>query len=154
MARRRTQRRGHRVLHRARHQPQNLLPNPETSPHRRASGGVGTALPTPENLTQRHDRGAERSGCRGEGLPGRHRRPGLPQRLLSDNGEALNPIRRGMTSELVAYANSLGVATITGKPFKPTTQGKKERFHSTLFKWLKKQPFTGRAAILVINHPW
>lgn len=66
---------------------------------------------------------------------------GLPQRLLSDNGEALNPIRRGVTSELVAYANSLGVATITGKPFKPTTQGKNERFHSTLFKWLKKQPF-------------
>jgi len=66
---------------------------------------------------------------------------GLPQRLLSDNGEALNPIRRGMTSELVAFANSLGVATITGKPYKPTTQGKNERFHSTLFKWLQKQPF-------------
>lgn len=66
---------------------------------------------------------------------------GLPQRLLTDNGEALNPIRRGMTSELVAYANSIGVATITGKPYKPTTQGKNERFHSTLFKWLKKQPF-------------
>lgn len=66
---------------------------------------------------------------------------GVPQRLLSDNGDALNPIRRGMTSELVAYANSLGVATITGKPFKPTTQGKNERFHSTLFTWLKKQPF-------------
>ncbi|WP_431710484.1 DDE-type integrase/transposase/recombinase [Glutamicibacter uratoxydans] len=66
---------------------------------------------------------------------------GVPQRLLSDNGEALNPIRRGMTSELVAYANAIGVATITGKPYKPTTQGKNERFHSTLFKWLKKQPF-------------
>ena len=66
---------------------------------------------------------------------------GKPQRLLSDNGEALNPIRRGMTSELVAYANAIGVATITGKPYKPTTQGKNERFHSTLFKWLKKQPF-------------
>lgn len=49
---------------------------------------------------------------------------GLPQRLLSDNGDALNPIRRGVTSELVAYANSLGIATITGKPYKPTTQGK------------------------------
>ena len=66
---------------------------------------------------------------------------GLPQRLLSDNGDALNPIRRGVISELVAYANSLGVATMTGKPYKPTTQGKNERFHSTLFKWLKKQPF-------------
>lgn len=66
---------------------------------------------------------------------------GTPQRLLTDNGDALNPIRRGMISELVAYANSLGVATITGKPYKPTTQGKNERFHSTLFRWLKKQPF-------------
>lgn len=66
---------------------------------------------------------------------------GIPQRLLTDNGDALNPIRRGMTSELVAYANAIGVATITGKPYKPTTQGKNERFHSTLFKWLKKQPF-------------
>lgn len=68
-------------------------------------------------------------------------RHGVPQRLLSDNGEALNPIRRGVISELVAYANGLSVATITGKPYKPTTQGKNERFHSTLFKWLKKQPF-------------
>lgn len=66
---------------------------------------------------------------------------GLPQRLLTDNGDALNPIRRGVISELVAYANSLGVATITGKPGKPTTQGKNERFHSTLFRWLKKQPY-------------
>lgn len=73
---------------------------------------------------------------------------GLPQRLLSDNGDALNPIRRGVTSELVAYANSLGVATITGKPFKPTTQGKNERFHSTLFTWLKKQPFAKNLAEL------
>ncbi|RBM02620.1 hypothetical protein C1H84_04060 [Glutamicibacter soli] len=62
-------------------------------------------------------------------------------RLNSDNGDALIPIRRGITSELVAYANSLGVATITGKPYRPTTQGKNERFHSTLFKWLKKRPF-------------
>ena len=73
---------------------------------------------------------------------------GLPQRLLSDNGDAMNPIRRGVTSELVAYANSLGVATITGKPYKPTTQGKNERFHSTLFKWLKKQPFAKNLAEL------
>ncbi|MGP5599615.1 IS481-like element ISAar28 family transposase [Glutamicibacter arilaitensis] len=66
---------------------------------------------------------------------------GVPQRLLTDNGDALNPIRRGVLSELVAYANGLGIATITGKPHKPTTQGKNERLHSTLFKWLKKQPF-------------
>lgn len=66
---------------------------------------------------------------------------GVPQRLLTDNGDAMNPIRRGVISELVADANELGIATITGKPYKPTTQGKNERFYSTLFKWLKKRPF-------------
>lgn len=29
---------------------------------------------------------------------------------------------------------------ITGKPYKPTTQGKNERFHQTLFHYLDKQP--------------
>lgn len=35
---------------------------------------------------------------------------------------------------------SLGVEPITGKPYKPTTQGKNERFHQTLFRFLDKQP--------------
>ena len=65
---------------------------------------------------------------------------GVPQRLLSDNGVALNPSRRGWEGQLVAYVTSLGVEAITGKPGKPTTQGKNERFHQTLFKWLDKQP--------------
>lgn len=34
----------------------------------------------------------------------------------------------------------MGVKAITGKPGRPTTQGKNERFHQTLFKWLDKQP--------------
>jgi putative transposase len=66
---------------------------------------------------------------------------GVPQRLLSDNGLALNPSRRGILGQLVAYLRSLGVEPITGKPYKPTTQGKNERFHQTLFRWLDKQPF-------------
>lgn len=66
---------------------------------------------------------------------------GVPQKLLSDNGAALNPWRRGSVSALVKYARSLGVEAITGKPQKPTTQGKNERFHQTLFRWLEKQPF-------------
>ena len=49
---------------------------------------------------------------------------GVPQRLLSDNGAALNPSRRGVLGQLVAYLRSLGVEPITGKPYKPTTQGK------------------------------
>lgn len=65
---------------------------------------------------------------------------GVPQRLLTDNGAALNPSRRGVGGQLVAYVISLGVKAITGKPYKPTTQGKNERFHQTLFRWLDKQP--------------
>ncbi len=64
---------------------------------------------------------------------------GVPQRLLSDNGAALNPSRRGVIGQLVAYVTALGVEPITGKPYKPTTQGKNERFHQTLFRWLDKQ---------------
>lgn len=65
---------------------------------------------------------------------------GVPQRLLTDNGSALNPIRRGVIGQLVIYVTSLGVEPITGRPYKPTTQGKNERFHQTLFRWLDRQP--------------
>ncbi len=65
---------------------------------------------------------------------------GVPQRLLSDNGSALNPWRRGYIGQLVEHARALGVEAITGKPNKPTTQGKNERFHQTLFRYLDKQP--------------
>ncbi len=65
---------------------------------------------------------------------------GVPQRLLSDNGIALNPSRRGIVGQLVEYVTRLGVEPITGKPYKPTTQGKNERFHQTLFRFLDKQP--------------
>lgn len=65
---------------------------------------------------------------------------GVPQRLLSDNGVALNPSRRGWEGQLVTHLASFGVEAITGKPGKPTTQGKNERFHQTLFRWLDKQP--------------
>ena len=68
---------------------------------------------------------------------------GVPQRLLSDNGAALNPSRRGVLGQLVAYVASLGVEPITGKPYKPTTQGKNEPFHQTLFRFLDKQPLAG-----------
>ena len=59
---------------------------------------------------------------------------GVPQRLLTDNGAALNPSRRGYHGQLVAQSPRLGVEAITGKPYKPTTQGKNERFHQTLFR--------------------
>jgi putative transposase len=65
---------------------------------------------------------------------------GVPQRLLSDNGAALNPSRRGVLGQFVVHVMALGVEPITGKPYKPTTQGKNERFHQTLFRYLDKQP--------------
>ncbi|WP_024499752.1 hypothetical protein [Gordonia amicalis] len=62
------------------------------------------------------------------------------QRLLTDNGNAFNPSRRGRIGRLVEHAQALGVETITGKSYKPTTQRKNERFHQTLFRYLDKQP--------------
>jgi putative transposase len=73
---------------------------------------------------------------------------GVPQRLLSDNGLALNPSRRGLVGQLVAHVAALGTEAITGKPYKPTTQGKNERFHRTLFRYLDKQPLADTLAEL------
>ena len=73
---------------------------------------------------------------------------GVPQRLLSDNGLALNPSRRGFVGRLVEHVSSLGVDAITGKPYKPTTQGKNERFHQNLFRYLDKQPLADTLADL------
>jgi len=73
---------------------------------------------------------------------------GVPQRLLSDNGIALNPSRRGLLGQLVDHVSRLGVEAITGKPYKPTTQGKNERFHQTLFRYLDSQPLAESLAEL------
>lgn len=73
---------------------------------------------------------------------------GVPQRLLTDNGAALNPSRRGVTGRLVEHVRSLGVEPITGKPHHPTTQGKNERFHQTLFRYLDQQPLADSIAEL------
>ncbi|GAA1336130.1 hypothetical protein GCM10009611_00690 [Arthrobacter roseus] len=66
-------------------------------------------------------------------------RHGIPQKFLSDNDAALNPTRRGRQGILVNYLKTLGVEPITGKPYKPTTQGKNERIHQTLHKYLNRQ---------------
>ena len=73
---------------------------------------------------------------------------GVPQRLLTDNGLALNPSRRGFIGQLVAHVSAMGVEPITGKPYRPTTQGKNERFHQTLFRFLDKQPLAATLAQL------
>lgn len=61
------------------------------------------------------------------------------QKFLSDNGSAFNPSRRGWVGQLVQFLRSLGVVPITGKPGKPTTQGKNERAHQTLARYANEQ---------------
>lgn len=63
----------------------------------------------------------------------------VPCRLLSDNGSAFNLDRRGQTTELVAWLRSLGCRAVTGSPGHPQTQGKNERAHQTLQRWLGVQ---------------
>lgn len=67
-------------------------------------------------------------------------RHGVPQKFLSDNGAAFNPSRRGIVGQLVRHLESLGVVMMTGKPGKPTTQGKNERVHRTLHRYLNARP--------------
>ncbi|MBO1269295.1 AHH domain-containing protein [Arthrobacter cavernae] len=75
-------------------------------------------------------------------------RHGVPEKFLSDNGAALNPSRRGRTGALVEFLKAHGVEPITGRPGKPTAQGKNERFHSTLHQYLRKQPPAASMALL------
>ena len=63
---------------------------------------------------------------------------GWPERFLSDNAKAYK-------ISLAAAVGALGVDHRHGRPYHPQTQGKVERFHQTLQKWLKAQP---RAASL------
>lgn len=58
---------------------------------------------------------------------------GWPARFLSDNANAYK-------KTLAAAVGALGVDHRHGRPYHPQTQGKVERFHQTLQKWLKAQP--------------
>ncbi len=58
---------------------------------------------------------------------------GWPQRFLSDNAKAYR-------ETLATAVGSLGVDHRHGRPYHPQTQGKIERFHQTLQKWLRARP--------------
>ncbi len=64
---------------------------------------------------------------------------GYPQRLLTDNGRIFTTPPGSGVGALAAELLSLGIATRHGKPYHPQTQGKVERFHQTLKKYLAKQ---------------
>lgn len=92
---------------------------------------VGTAaFPTPENG---HDARTA--------LQAAFDNYGLPQEILSDNGHAFATYHRGYLSQTEIWLAGLGVRASAG--FAPTTQGKDERSHQTLTKFLdRRKPVT------------
>ena len=61
---------------------------------------------------------------------------GLPVSVLSDNGAIYTAAYRGAATGLEIDLAALGVTFKHGKPYHPQTQGKIERYHQTLKKWL------------------
>jgi len=61
---------------------------------------------------------------------------GAPQELLSDNSLAFNQLRGGTIGSVEIFLASKGTMPISGLPGKPTTQGKTERSHQTLQRFL------------------
>jgi transposase InsO family protein len=64
---------------------------------------------------------------------------GLPASVLSDNGGIYTAHYRGAEGALEIDLAALGIGFKHGKPYHPQTQGKIERYHRTLKKWLAKR---------------
>jgi transposase InsO family protein len=64
---------------------------------------------------------------------------GLPASLLTDNGAIFTAESRGGRCAIETLLLALGVSYKHGRPYHPQTQGKVERFHQTLKRWLAKQ---------------
>lgn len=67
-------------------------------------------------------------------------RYGAPAMVLSDNSTAFNSHRRGLLSATERWLADQGIRAISGRPGKPTTQGKIERAHYPVEKRLKAVP--------------
>lgn len=67
-------------------------------------------------------------------------RYGLPREVLTDNGTAFSGRRRGWESAFEARLVRLGVRPLTTKVGTPQTNGKNERAHQRVRKWLAQRP--------------
>ena len=65
---------------------------------------------------------------------------GYPASVLSDNGSSFTASYLGGINGFEVELFSRGVVVKHGKPFHPQTQGKVERWHATLKKWLRARP--------------
>lgn len=61
---------------------------------------------------------------------------GAPKEVLSDNSSAFNQLRQGRIGAVETFLASKGAMPISGLPGRPTTQGKNERSHQTLIRFL------------------
>ena len=61
---------------------------------------------------------------------------GVPQQLLTDNGVSFNQSRPGVIGQTEFFLAALGCRGITGTVRHPQTQGKNERSHQTLTRFL------------------
>jgi transposase InsO family protein len=73
---------------------------------------------------------------------------GLPQSTLTDNGSVYTSRFTGGRNGFEYLLASLGVTQKNGHPNHPQTQGKIERFHQTLKRWLAAQPAAATIAEL------
>lgn len=73
---------------------------------------------------------------------------GLPRSVLSDNGAIYTAAYRGSHTGMEIELAALGISFKHGKPYHPQTQGKVERYHLTLKKWLRKKPAAATLAEL------
>jgi transposase InsO family protein len=64
---------------------------------------------------------------------------GLPASMLTDNGCIFTAQFRNGRCGFETELTTLGITIKHGKPYHPQTQGKIERFHQTLKRWLRKQ---------------
>lgn len=68
---------------------------------------------------------------------------GPPHEVLSDNHAAFNQLRQGRVGPMELYLASKGSLAISGRAYHPQTQGKNERSHRTLLRYLRThQPTT------------
>lgn len=65
---------------------------------------------------------------------------GPPAATLTDNGSVYTSRFTGGKNAFEYLLANLGITQKNGHPYHPQTQGKIERFHQTLKKWLAKQP--------------
>jgi Integrase core domain len=65
---------------------------------------------------------------------------GLPASVLSDNGAIYTAAYRGAATGLEIELAALGITFKHGKPYRPQTQGKIERYHRTLKHYLRRRP--------------